>query len=101
MLDNETWELVPPPEGLNIIGSKWVLKVKRDANGNIDRYKARLVAAQGYSQTHGVDYEEVYASIRTLLALANAHNLEVHQMDVKQLSESGSIEHLYNLNIFI
>ena len=88
LLDNETWELVPPPENSNIVGSKWVLKLKRDADGNIHRHKARLVA-QGYSQTQGMDYEEVfspvvrYSSIRTLLALANAQNLEIHQMDVK------------------
>ena len=50
LMNNETWELVPPPEGSNIVGSKWVLKVKRDANGNVDRHKARLVAqGQGRS----------------------------------------------------
>ena len=35
-IDNGTWELVSPPEGKNIVGSKWVLKVKRDASGNLD-----------------------------------------------------------------
>ena len=50
LIDNGTWELVPPPESKNIVGSKWVLKVKRDDNGNLDQFKARLVA-QGYSQT--------------------------------------------------
>ena len=85
LIKNETWELVPPPEGCNIIGSKWVVKVKRDANGDVDRHTARLVA-QGYSQTQGIDYEEVYSpvakhsSIKTLLALANKHELEIHQM---------------------
>ena len=74
------------------------MKVKRDANGNINRYKARLVA-QGYPQTQGIDYEEVfypvtrYSSIRTLLALANAYNLEVHKMDVKTAFLKGIIEH--------
>lgn len=63
-------------------GSKWVFKVKRVANGDVDRYKARLVA-QGYTPTHGIDYDEVfsavvrYSSIRTLLALAYAHDLEI------------------------
>ena len=57
------------------VGSKWVLEVKRKANDETDRYKARLVA-QGHSQTYGIAYEEVfslvarYSSIRTLLALA-------------------------------
>ena len=98
LIKNETWKLVPPPEGCNVIGSKWVMKVKHDANRDVDRHKARLVA-QGYSQTHGIDYEEVFSpvakhsSIRTLLALANKHDLEIHQMDVKTASLNGHIEH--------
>jgi hypothetical protein len=94
----ETWDLVPPPDDACIVGSKWVFKVKRKANGEVDRYKARLVV-QGYSQTYGVDYEEVfapvarYSSIRTLLALANAHDLEIHQMDVTTAFLNGSLEH--------
>ena len=69
-------------------------KVKR----KVDRYKARLVA-QGYSQTYGIHYEELfapvarYSSIRTLLALANAHDLEIHQMDATTAFLNGSLEH--------
>ena len=59
LLKNDTWELVPPPEGKNIIGSGWILKVKRNEDGSIDRFKARLVA-QGYSQVRGVHYEEIF-----------------------------------------
>ena len=98
LISNKTWELVPPPEGCNVIGSKWVIKIKRDANGYVDRHKARFVA-QGYSQTPGIDYEEVFShvaihsSIRTLLALANKHNLEIRQMDVKTAFLNGYIEH--------
>ena len=36
LISNEKWELVPPPKDANIVGSKWVLKVKRDADGNIN-----------------------------------------------------------------
>lgn len=49
LMSNETRELVPLPENLSIVDSKWVLKVKRDANGVIDRHKARLVA-RGFAQ---------------------------------------------------
>jgi hypothetical protein len=39
-----TWKLEAPPPEANVIGSKWVFKAKKDAAGNIARYKARLVA---------------------------------------------------------
>ena len=51
---NNTWKLVPPLEGKNIVGSNWVLKVKRNSESSLDRFNARLVA-QGYTQTHGID----------------------------------------------
>ena len=53
---------MPPPEGKNIVRSCWVLKVKRDENGSIDHFKARLVV-QGYSQVKGVDYDKVFSTV--------------------------------------
>ncbi|CAI7906274.1 unnamed protein product [Closterium sp. NIES-54] len=47
--ENGTWELVELPEGRNAITSKWLFKIKSDANGNIERYKSRIVA-NGYQQ---------------------------------------------------
>ncbi|THH01090.1 hypothetical protein EW026_g1530 [Hermanssonia centrifuga] len=41
---NETWTLVERPSGVNVIGSKWVLRIKKNTAGEIDKYKARLVA---------------------------------------------------------
>ena len=97
LIENEMWELVPPPEDQNVVGSRWVMKVKRNEDGSIDCYKARLVA-QGYLQTKGADYNKVFlpvprhTSLRTLLALANANYLEVHQMDVKTAFLNGKID---------
>jgi len=44
LMRNQTWHLVPPQKGRNVIGCKWVYKIKRKADGTLDRYKARLVA---------------------------------------------------------
>ncbi|CAI7868575.1 unnamed protein product [Closterium sp. NIES-53] len=45
--ENGTWELVELPEGRKAITSKWLFKIKSDADGKIERYKSRLVA-NGY-----------------------------------------------------
>ena len=81
-----TWELVRRPPDANVIDSKWVLRIKKNAAGEIDKYKARLVA-RGFTQIYGVDYYETYApvarlaSFRILLALATRNNWPVHSFD--------------------
>ncbi|GJR77832.1 ribonuclease H-like domain-containing protein [Tanacetum coccineum] len=62
LLKNDTWELVDLPEGRKTIGSKWIYKIKFRSSGEIDRYKARLVA-QGFGQKEGIDYEETFSPV--------------------------------------
>lgn len=47
LAENETWELVPFNTSMNLVGCKWVYKLKKKNNGEIDRYKAHLVV-QGF-----------------------------------------------------
>ncbi|CAI7769654.1 unnamed protein product [Closterium sp. NIES-54] len=71
--ENDTWELVELPEGCKAIMSKWLFKIKSDADGKIERYKSRLVA-KGYQQKETMDYKVLFApvvkptTLRTLLA---------------------------------
>ena len=79
---NKTWSLVEYPQNSKIIGSMWRFKVKRNADGSMIKYKARL-CARGYQQTSGNYYYETFAptvcytTLRVLLALACYHDLEV------------------------
>ncbi|XRB11878.1 retrovirus-related Pol polyprotein [Pseudoscourfieldia marina] len=60
---NGTWIVIDNDGTVkNLIGCKWVFKIKLNSDGSIARYKARLVA-QGFSQIHGVDYSETYAPV--------------------------------------
>ena len=80
---NNTWDLVDLPEGKNSIGVKWVYKTKLNANGQVEKYKARLVA-QGYSQQPGIDYNETFApieridTVRVVLAIAAQNRWIMH-----------------------
>ncbi|CAI7899846.1 unnamed protein product [Closterium sp. NIES-54] len=85
--ENGTWELMELPEGRKAITSKWLFKIKSNADGKIERYKSRLVA-KGYQQKDKVDYKELFApvvkptTLRTLLADAAIKGCVVKQMDV-------------------
>ena len=72
---NNAWEIVPRPEGKSVVGSRWIYKVKQEANGSVEKYKAIFVA-RGFSHIEGIDYEETfapiarYSSIQMILALS-------------------------------
>ncbi|GJS54099.1 putative ribonuclease H-like domain-containing protein, partial [Tanacetum coccineum] len=96
-INQQVWKLVPLPVGKHAIGTKWILKNKRDARGIVVRNKARLVA-QGHRQEEGIDYDEVFApvarieAIRLFLAFASYMGFLVYQLDVKSAFLYGEIE---------
>ena len=87
---NKTWSIanIKDTASINIIDTKWIFKVKTNADGKIVRYKARLVA-RGFTQEYGIDYTETFApvlktkSLRLILALSATEEREIVQFDVK------------------
>ncbi|GJS76188.1 retrovirus-related pol polyprotein from transposon TNT 1-94 [Tanacetum coccineum] len=97
-LQTDSEELVPRPEGKNIIALKWLWKNKCDAENIMVRNKTRLVA-KGYRQEEGIDFEESFApvarleAIQMFIAYAAHKNITIFPMDVPNgLSHNESIE---------
>ncbi|SCV67076.1 BQ2448_5722 [Microbotryum intermedium] len=88
------------PAGATIVTSKFVWKTKRNALGDVTGHKARLVA-QGNRQRNGIDFAETFApvahfsSICSLLALAAANGLHIHQADIDKAYLHGDLD--YNI----
>ena len=97
MQDNQVWDLIPLPEGKKPIGCKWIFKTKRVSEGNVERYKARLVT-KGFTQREGIDFTEIFSpvsskdSFRTIMTLVAHFDLELHQMDIKTTFFNGNID---------
>ncbi|GMF54557.1 unnamed protein product [Phytophthora fragariaefolia] len=87
-VQNHTWDLLMRPRGVKVIGNRWVFVLKYDENGNVTRYKARLVAL-GYLQTQGVDYTHTYSPVasmntsRVFLAVCCQRHFLIRQFDIE------------------
>ena len=77
--ENRTWSLVPFYPSMNVVGSRWVYRVKYRVDGSIERYKARLIA-RGFTQQEGIDYSETFspvikqATVRLVFSIAVSRN---------------------------
>lgn len=94
LLDNKTWEILPAPKDRDIVSNKWVFKVKRNAKGQVDTFKARLVA-RGFSQKYGTDYDQVFAPVMrqtTFRAVTDKLNMAVKHYDAKTAFLNGKLK---------
>ena len=93
----QTWSLVPAPPNVNLVGCKWVYKLKLNSDGSISRYKARLVA-KSFHQQAGVDFHETFspmvkpATVRLMLAIAVSCRWSLRQLDVSNAFLHGYLK---------
>jgi len=97
LLANETWILVDRPVNRLVIQCLWTYKLKEELTGDQARYKTRLVA-KGFKQRQGIDFNETYSpvvrydSLRTVLSIAAARDLDIIQLDIKTAFLYGELE---------
>jgi hypothetical protein len=83
MSTNKVWDLEEILKEAKTVGCKRVYKTKYDSQGNIDKFKARLVAKE-YTQRERIDYNETFFpvsckdSFRIIMALVAHYDLELH-----------------------
>jgi hypothetical protein len=105
LVDQNTWTLVPRLVGANVVTGKWIYRHKYQPDGSLSRYKARWVVC-GFSQPHGVDYEETLSPIikpATILVVlhdqlfwwfATTNKWPIHQLDAKNAFLHGSLQEI-------
>lgn len=87
LLRMDVYVLVPRPQNVNIVSTKWVFKKKLRADHTIERYRARWVG-RGFTQRPGDDYDETYAPVasytfvRLTIGLAAHYGWDIEQTDV-------------------
>jgi len=97
LLEKGTFEVVDIPEDKTLVDTKWVFKRKVDAFGNFVKMKTRLVA-KGFLQKFGVDYFDVFSpvtklsTLRVLLSLVVALDLELRHVDVRTAFLNGDLD---------
>lgn len=93
---NKTWSLVPPTSDMNVLGIKWIYKLKLKPDGNVDRCKSKLVA-QGYNQQNGLDYNQTFSpvvkttTIRVVLTIALTKKWSIRKLDVSNAFLHGDL----------
>src|SRR6266571_7011488 len=92
-----TWSTVPRLPNKNVVGSKWVFRIKRKADGSVEKYKVQLVAC-GFTQVYGVNYFNTFspvaklASFRTILAIAARYDWEIESFNFNSTYLNGKLD---------
>ena len=83
--------------GVNLVGCKWIYKLKLNSDGTIARYKARLVT-KGFHQRAGIDYTNTFspivklATVRLILSIVVSFRWPLRQLDISNAFLHGILQ---------
>ena len=78
LIDFDVFEIVQRPTNSRVLPIKWHFALKKDSNGCVERFKARIVA-KGFCQIEGVDFNKVHAPASNLNTDHHKDRFELHQ----------------------
>lgn len=97
LMKNQTWVLVPPFPTFNVVRNKWIFRIKRNVDGTVQRYKARLFA-KGFHQYPGVGFFETFnpvvkaSTIRVVISIAVSKGRSLRQLDFNNAFLNGILD---------
>ncbi|CAI7855694.1 unnamed protein product [Closterium sp. NIES-54] len=103
LAERGTWELVNMPEGRKPVGVRWIFKIKTGDMGQLERFKAQLVA-KGYTQVEGENFDQIYSPVsklttaRTMLKMVTARGYFMVQLDIKNAFLYGILKETIYMN---
>ncbi|KAG8493279.1 hypothetical protein CXB51_010854 [Gossypium anomalum] len=96
---NDTWDLVDRPDHKKVIGVKWVFRAKYNADGSLNKHKARLVV-KGYRVQGSWRGRKVYKLKKALYGLKQAPRAWYDRVD-EYLSKLGFEKSVSEPTLFI
>ena len=104
LAEQKVWTLVKRERGMNVLGSRWVYKAKRDpSSGEITKFRSRLVA-KGFKERYGKEFWETFSSnvkledVRLMIAIATYYDFDLWHFDIKAYFLYGIMDEVVHMS---